>query len=349
MSFLQRFLLIIISSTVSVVMTVFILHHETTVNPEGSSPSASTLQSTTSNIPTISKRYQDSVVVVDATQENSSSHQEGDSSTGTGFVISHNGIKYILTNEHVIHGTNQVQIGLTNDKMTTVDIIGSDYDLDLAVLKPQDDNILKNITAMPLANPSNYEIGENVMTIGFPLDLGYTVTSGIISAKEKSFIIENHKYSHLIQTDAAINPGNSGGPLLDMKGEVIGINTAITEDSQGIGFAISIESILPVIDQLIIKGSLEKPFIGVSVEEKNGKVIVGPVIRGGPADLAGVKEKDVLISINNLTIKSSDELLKEIKKMKIGDKVVVIIERNGDQSKKILTIADKTEIMNLQN
>jgi serine protease Do len=172
---------------------------------------------------------------------------------GTGFLFHEGG--YILTNEHVIHDAQMVRVRFFGEKQAVpVQIVGTNYKLDLAVLKvtlPKK----KNFPILPFGRSKDVRVGEWVVAIGCPLGLDHTVTVGVISAKERPITIGDRYYPHLIQTDAAINRGNSGGPLINSKGKVIGINTAVSQSSQGIGFAIAIDVVRDALDELMGKKS----------------------------------------------------------------------------------------------
>lgn len=172
------------------------------------------------------------------------------SGIGSGFIFDSSG--YILTNEHVVEGADQILVYVQGyDKPFTAKALGSSYDLDLAVLKISGD---KAFPTLPIGNSDTSQVGDWSVAIGNPYDFDYTVTAGVISAKDRSISIDDQQgtrnYKHLLQTDTAINPGNSGGPLLNLNGEVIGINTAINADAQGIGFAIPTSTVNSVLDQL---------------------------------------------------------------------------------------------------
>jgi serine protease Do len=169
---------------------------------------------------------------------------------GTGFLFHQGG--YILTNEHVIHDASVVKVRFFGEKQSVpVQIVGTNYDLDLAVLKAALPK--KNLPVLPFGRSKDVRVGEWVVAIGCPLGLDHSVTVGVISAKERPITIGDRHYAHLIQTDAAINRGNSGGPLINSKGKVIGINTAVSQSSQGIGFAIAIDVVREALDELMGK------------------------------------------------------------------------------------------------
>ena len=266
---------------------------------------------------------------------------------GSGLIISKDG--YILTNQHVINNASSITVNIAGDGKYTARVVGQDYELDLAILKIQ---AKKDLAYVKLGDSSKIQAGEWVVAIGNPYGLDHTVTAGVISAMGRPMQIEDRVYKNLIQTDAAINPGNSGGPLLNTSGEVIGINTAVNAQAQGIGFAISVNTAKDVIDELIAKGKVVRPYIGVwlqSVDEKtaaqlkvsNYGVIVRDVISGGPADLAGLQAGDVIVSLNRKKINNYDELQVFLKGKKVGDQVDVEVIRNGSNKTVKLTLKEK--------
>jgi S1-C subfamily serine protease len=185
-----------------------------------------------------------------------------------------------------------------------------------------------------------------VVAIGNPYGLDHTVTAGVISAKERPISIEGRQYKNLIQTDAAINPGNSGGPLLNTRGEVIAINTAVNAQAQGIGFAIPINTAKDVLNQLISKGKVVRPYLGVYLRDLSSELadylgvvstkgtLVADIMPGSPADKAGIKAGDIILEINGMTINNSTDLTERISKMSVGQKVELKILRD----KKTITI-----------
>lgn len=224
-------------------------------------PSASGRRRTSSklaipNFVGIANRYKDAVVNIEVVKRERRAgsrrrdlEEESRKTTniGTGFFFDPRG--YILTNQHVIHEAEEVYVRFFDqDEDVRAEVIGSSYELDLAVLKVKPP---KNARTLPLGASKNIQVGEWVVAIGCPLGLDHSVTVGIISAKERPITIGDRHYARLIQTDAAINRGNSGGPLINMRGEVIGMNTAVSASSQGIGFAISIDVIKDAIDDLM--------------------------------------------------------------------------------------------------
>lgn len=266
---------------------------------------------------------------------------------GSGFIVSKDG--YIVTNNHVIEGAQKITVKLLDGRSFTGKVIGTDPLSDVAVIKVE----ANNLPTLTLGNSDLVRIGEWVVAIGNPFGLTHTVTVGVISAKGRSGIgitdIED-----FIQTDAAINPGNSGGPLLNMRGEVIGMNTAIFSRSggyMGIGFAIPINIVKTVVEQIKTKGKVERGWLGVVIQDLTPSlaeefglkvaegVLVAEVISGSPAEKAGLKEKDVILSLNGKPIKNSAELRSQILLLKPGSEVELEIMR-GNEKKKIKVIIE---------
>lgn len=270
---------------------------------------------------------------------------------GSGFIFDERG--YILTNDHVVRGADSIQIVLEDEKEPIkAEVVGSDYNMDLAVLKI-DNN--KSLPTVPLGDSSTTRVGEWVIAVGNPYGLDHTVTVGVISAKGRPLVIENRHYEELLQTDAAINPGNSGGPLINLNGEVIGINTAVDTASQGIGFAIPINQVKSVLDQLIEKGKVSRPWVGIEITDldqetakylgfsgENGVLVVG-VQPNSPAERAGIASGDVILEINGQAMTSADEVVSFIKGRAIGDKLNFKIWRNGKVLSISVTVGDQAD------
>ncbi|MEX2460061.1 MAG: trypsin-like peptidase domain-containing protein [Paenibacillaceae bacterium] len=282
---------------------------------------------------------------------------------GSGFIFEKSG--YILTNEHVIDGSDEIQVTVQGyDKPFTAKLLGNSYDLDLAVLKIVG---TKDFNILPLGNVENTSVGDWVIAIGNPYGFEHTVTVGVLSAKERPIDIPDtqgtRNYKHLLQTDASINPGNSGGPLLNINGEVIGINTAVSSQAQGIGFAIPTSTIQGVLESLIKNITIPKepaPYIGVSVGnvpqsyvkelqlENTDGAYVDQVPMGGPAFKAGIKTYDVILAVNGTKVKTRDELIAKIQTFKVGEKVTLNIVRDGKKMDVIVTIGDKNKDASIQ-
>ncbi|MCZ8515280.1 trypsin-like peptidase domain-containing protein [Paenibacillus filicis] len=275
---------------------------------------------------------------------------------GSGFIFESSG--YILTNEHVIDGADEIDVTVQGyDKPFKAKLLGSSYDLDLAVLKIENSTALPTL---PIGNSDNTNVGDWVVAIGNPYDFDYTVTSGLLSAKDRPISIADENgtrnYKHLIQTDAAINPGNSGGPLLGMNGEVIGINTAVSSQAQGIGFAIPSSTISSVLNDLKNNVAIPKeasPYIGVSLQDVTDDMLndlqlkntdgalVADVQVGSPAFAAGIRSYDVIVAANGKAVATSDALTKVVQEAKVGDKMAFTIMRGGQKQDVTVTIGDR--------
>lgn len=256
--------------------------------------------------------------------------------SGSGFIISPDG--YIVTNNHVVDGASELMVSLSDDKMVPAKLIGRDEQTDLAVLKIA----TKPLTVARLGDSEQLKVGELAVAIGNPLgnQFARTVTAGVVSAINRTMEVQNREFT-LIQTDAAISPGNSGGPLVNARGEVIGINTVkvAQQGVEGLGFAIPITDAKPIIDQIIKQGFISRPMIGIGgldvtkgLAEQYGipeGFYVQQVFPGGPAFLVGMKPGDVITDIDNQRVKSIKDLTSVLGKHKVGDKVNVKIDRDG--------------------
>jgi len=267
---------------------------------------------------------------------------------GTGFVISEDG--YIVTNNHVVDGADEIIVKMKNGKEYPAKLIGTDKKVDVALLKVK----ARGLQTVKLGDSEALRVGDWVMAIGNPFGLSQTVTAGIVSAKGR--VIGAGPYDHFIQTDAAINPGNSGGPLFNLKGEVVGINTAIYSRSGGnlgIGFAIPVNMAKPVIDELRRTGHVTRARLGVYIAEvdkaamqalglknKHG-ALVRQVENGSAADKAGIKPGDVIVSVDGEVIQHMHDLPIRISRHKPGAKVRIGLIRSG----KAMTIVVKVEKM----
>lgn len=257
-------------------------------------------------------------------------------SLGSGFIVSRDG--YILTNNHVIQDADEIVVRLNDRRQFTARVIGADKSSDLAVLKVDADDL----PAVDLGDSEDLDVGEWVVAIGSPFGFDYSVTAGIVSAKGRS--LPNENYVPFIQTDVAINPGNSGGPLFNLDGEVVGINSQIYTRSggfMGVSFAIPINVAMEVVDQLKESGSVSRGWLGVVIQEvdkdlaesfgldKAAGALVAQVIPGSPADDAGFKTGDVILSFNDRDISMSSDLPHHVGRIKPGTRTSVNIMRNG--------------------
>jgi S1-C subfamily serine protease len=274
-------------------------------------------------------------------------------SEGTGVIIDNKG--RIITNWHVVQGARSVRVILSDGKEVDAKILGTDPFTDLAVLEIS----AANLQPAPLGSSSLLRVGDWVIAIGNALALpgGPTVTVGVVSALGRSLTLDDGRtLENLIQTDAAINPGNSGGPLINLRGEVIGINTAVQRGRgvEGIGFAISIDNAKPIAQQLIERGRIVGPWLGIRVNDltpgvaarlglsvRDGVLLVD-VIQGGPASKAGMRVGDVLLSLDNNKVSNGNELTKLLRNVyKVGDKVKALLWRDGNQITLNVTLEER--------
>jgi serine protease Do len=269
-------------------------------------------------------------------------------SLGSGFIISHDG--YIFTNNHVVEQADKIIVKLSDGKEYEAKVIGKDAKTDIALIK------IKPEGSLPVAETGDSEklrVGDWVIAIGNPFGLEQTVTAGIVSAKGR--VIGAGPYDNFIQTDASINPGNSGGPLFNMEGKVIGINTAIVAQGQGIGFAIPISMAKTILPDLKAKGKVTRGWLGVSVQDitediaKSMKLkdrsgaLINDVFKGDPADKAGLKSGDVITEINGKKIKDTHELLMIIAGFRVGETVMIKVLRDGQEKSISITVAERKD------
>ena len=257
-----------------------------------------------------------------------------DRSLGSGFIISKEG--FIVTNDHVVRDAESIQVKLSNDKVYDARVVGGDRKTDIAVIKIN----ASDLPVAVLGNSDKLEVGQWAIAIGNPFGLDRTMTVGVVSATGRSNVgIET--YENFIQTDASINPGNSGGPLLNVYGEVVGINTAIVAAGQGIGFAIPVNMAKPVFSQLISKGSVSRGWMGVTIQplteelaqsfglrQARGALING-VMKGSPAEKSGIRQGDVVIAFNGTEVKDPSHLQRLVAEAGIGKPVKVTVFRES--------------------
>ncbi len=265
---------------------------------------------------------------------------------GSGVVIDYTGQKLVLTNEHVIDSATSIRVTSPDGETWTADVVGSDAQLDIAVLKLEGNT--DKLPTAELGDSSTLEIGDWAIAIGNPVGMSYSVTMGIISALGRDLPKPNGTgyYDNLIQTDAAINPGNSGGPLVSANGKVVGINTLIARESsdgvtvEGINFAISINQVKDVLDQLVTTGKVSRGYLGVYIQDitsamedqfgvKAGEgVLVSDIIAGSPAAQAGIQSGDVITKVDEEAVGSADKLVKIISTKPVGSAIDLEIVRN---------------------
>jgi len=269
-------------------------------------------------------------------------------SLGSGFIISHDG--YIFTNNHVVEQADKILVKLSNGKEYDAKVIGKDAKTDIALIK------IKPSESLPVAETGDSEklrVGDWVMAIGNPFGLEQTVTVGIVSAKGR--VIGSGPYDNFIQTDASINPGNSGGPLFNMAGQVIGINTAIVAQGQGIGFAIPISMAKTILPDLKSRGKVTRGWMGVSVQDISEDIaksmrlkdqkgaLISDVVAGDPAEKAGLRAGDVITEINGKTVANTHELLLLIAGLRVGETIKVKVVRDGQEKIFPILIAERTD------
>jgi len=269
--------------------------------------------------------------------------QRAQRSLGSGFIISEDG--FILTNNHVVDGADEIRVRFNNGKELKGELKGSDPKLDLALIKVV---ATDKLPVAELGDSDAIEVGEWVMAIGNPFGLSETVTAGIVSAKGR--VIGSGPYDDFIQTDASINPGNSGGPLFNARGEVIGINTAIIAGGQGIGFAIPVNMAKSIIPQLRDKGKVTRGWIGVSIQMVTKELadsfglpaekgaLVSEVMPESPAEKGGIKSGDIIISFDGKEIREVNDLPRLVAATASGKSVAVKVIRDGREETITLTI-----------
>ena len=268
---------------------------------------------------------------------------------GSGVIVRPNG--YILTNNHVVQGATNIKVTLLGGKVLTGKTVGTDPLVDLAVIKV---NSPDPLPAAQLGSSGSLEVGQLAIAIGNPFGLGSTVTTGVVSALNRSIQIPNLIVENLIQTSAAINPGNSGGALVDSSGRVIGINTAIVPNAQGIGFAIPSDVARVELEQLIAQGRVIRPWVGVvyggDVDPQTAQmynlgtdhgVVVRQVEPSSPAGRAGIQPSDIITAVNGERIASWNDFVRDVVTKKIGDRVTLSIVRNGRAMKVTVVLAER--------
>jgi serine protease Do len=287
---------------------------------------------------------------------------QAERSLGSGVIVDKRG--YILTNNHVVEQATKIQVQLNGDgpERYNAKVIGADEDTDLAVIKIEAN---KELPTAKLGNSDGVQVGDWVLAIGSPFGLQATVTAGIISAKDRANIGgPGHQFQRFLQTDAAINPGNSGGPLVDLAGEVVGINTAIITGSrgyEGVGFALPSSTAISVYNQIISQGRVTRGSIGVTFLEDSGTnpitlkelgapygVVIGSVEPGSPAEKAGLKGGDVITSVNGKPIKTGSDLVNPIAQAPIGSKVKLSYVRDRSQKETTAVVEDRTRVFPTQ-
>ncbi|MFM8466355.1 MAG: Do family serine endopeptidase [Oxalobacteraceae bacterium] len=270
-------------------------------------------------------------------------------SLGSGVIVSAEG--YILTNNHVVEAANEIEVALADGRKVSAKLVGTDPETDLAVIKVD----LKNLPSITLGRLESIKVGDVVLAIGNPFGVGQTVTMGIVSALGRNHLGIN-TFENFIQTDAAINPGNSGGALVDTQGHLLGINTAIysrSGGSLGIGFAIPVTTVKTVMESIIRNGQVVRGWIGVEPQDitpeladsfglqKTSGTIIAGVLKGGPADKAGVKPGDILLSVADKPVPDTISMLNLVAQLTPGDKVKVTVLRKSRETQLDLTVGKR--------
>ena len=261
---------------------------------------------------------------------------------------------YLLTNHHVIDGADEIVVTLSDRRVLEAEVVGADPETDIALLQIDAESLI----AMPLADSDELRAGDYVVAIGNPFELGHTVTAGIVSAVGRSNL-RLESYEDFIQTDASINPGNSGGALINLKGELVGINTAIfgRGGNIGIGFAIPINMARRVMDQLVTHGEIQRGRIGVQIQDLTPDLaealgtthqrgaVVSQVIPGTPADEAGIQAHDVVVEMNGEPVAGASDLRNKVGLLRVGDAVRLAIMRDGEAMEIVLAVGEIGEVM----
>ncbi|KAE8439149.1 Do family serine endopeptidase [Vreelandella piezotolerans] len=281
--------------------------------------------------------------------DDATTHQRMLSSLGSGVIVSNDG--YVLTNHHVINGADQIQVALRDGRETLAEVIGTDPESDLAVLRIG----LEDLPVIELADSEEVAVGDVALAIGNPFGVGQTVTMGIISATGRSHLGLN-AYEDFIQTDAAINPGNSGGALVNPEGALVGINTAIfsrSGGSQGIGFAIPANLAHSILDELVTRGRVIRGWLGIEAQALSRElaasfglrtpqgVIVAGVVSGGPAAQAGLQPGDVLLSIDGQVILDARATMSDIASIPPGTSLPLTIVRGGERMEMTVEVGER--------
>ena len=267
---------------------------------------------------------------------------------GSGFIIDPSG--YIVTNNHVVENADQITVKLSDEKEYDATVVGRDPKTDLALIKIEAPDAL---TPIKMGNSDKLDVGDWVVAIGSPFGLEQTVTAGIVSAKGRT--IGAGQYDDFIQTDASINPGNSGGPLINMQGEVVGINTAIVASGQGIGFAIPVDMAKGIIAQLKSSGEVTRGWLGVGIQnltpeladyyklEDNEGVLVTQVFKGDPAEKGGIRANDIITAVDGKSVSSVRELSSVIANTRVGKRTAVTFMRDGKKKTVYVELAKRDD------
>jgi len=324
----------------------------TPINPEWTLPSTGNQAQILPSIADVIAKVKPSVVAIktEVTAFDIFRRPFTEEGAGSGWIISEDG--YIVTNNHVVQGAERITVILVDNRAVPAEIVGADWLTDLAVLKIN----AENLTAVVVGDSLKLRVGDWVVAIGNALGAGISATTGIVSAMEVQLEVSPGQTLYdLVQTDAAINPGNSGGPLVNMAGELIGINSVkrAQVEIEGIGYAISVNEAMPIIQQLINTGYVVRPFLGVQglltvdqavavfydLSADKGALIRG-VLPGGPADKAGLKAGDVITKFGEQEITEVNELIRAIHSSEVGQEVEITFWRSETENTTHVTLAE---------
>lgn len=278
--------------------------------------------------------------------------QQQSEATGSGVIITDDG--YIITNNHVVENAEKVEVTLNDNRTFKARVVGADPSTDLALLKVEE----KGLPYIVYGNSDNLKVGEWVLAVGNPFNLTSTVTAGIVSAKARNIGIlpDQFKIESFIQTDAAVNPGNSGGALVNTRGELVGINSAIASNTgsyTGYSFAIPVNLAKKVVDDLVEFGSVQRAFIGVSIRDIDSKladerglretqgVYVAGLTPGGAAEEAGLREGDIITRVGEITVNNTPQLQEQIGRFRPGDRVTLSVLRDGKEQQLAIQLRNK--------
>lgn len=337
---MKRFLSILLTALFSGIVAFFVsvvMLDRTPAVPENTT--AVQAMESGSALSQVAEKLSPSVVGVSSvTKSHSFSVPSSTQSMGSGVIVSADG--YILTNHHVIGNTSEIYVTLSDGSTRDGEKIWSDAALDIAVIKTE----AQNLTPAPLGDAEKLAVGETVLAIGNPLSLQFqrTVTAGIVSAKNRMLYLSDTAslMEDLIQTDASINPGNSGGPLINLQGEVVGINTIKAKDAEGMGFSIPINLCRPIVERILSEGEYEMPYLGLYAYDKETALYmqaeppekglyISDVESGSPARGAGLRKGDIITAIGDLSLSRMAQLRQTLLHYRPGDEVKLDINRGG--------------------
>jgi putative serine protease PepD len=316
----------------------------TTTVPDNSAEAPAPVQSAT-NVAALYERVRPGVVSIEVRQGPAPADplEPGRGGSGSGFLIDDKG--FILTNQHVVDEADRVTVRFEEGEPVDAEVIGADASTDLALVKIDPEGL--ELSPLSLGDSAEAKVGEPAVALGSPFGLEGTLTTGVISALERTIRSPNgFSIDNVLQTDAAINPGNSGGPLLDAGGRVIGVNAQIATSSQansGVGFAVPIDTAKEILDQLKTGEAIERPYLGVSTADAEGGegALVAEVVPRAPAARAGLRARDVITAIDGKPITESAEVARAVEGAAPGDEVEVVLQRGGEEETVTVTLGKR--------